>query len=436
MHDRRVVISGMGVVSPYGIGINRFWEGIALGENCAVLLKDQEVNNLPTRFAAQLQMKDEELSHFVNNKKSLKTLSRSGMMAVIAAQDAIEMSDIRLSDNDPYRVATSMGAGGVGLWDIEHSRNLLDTLILSLNGNNQILDYEKVWGNVLNNIHPLTPLCGLSNVPTAQIAIMANARGNCNTTTTACTSSAQSIGQAMRQIRSGIADIVIAGGSDSMVNPYGLVAFSMLGVLSKNNEEWKTAARPFDRRRDGFMIGEGAAVFIMEELSHCKKRGGKIYAEVSGYSSTNDAYRLTDEPSEAWGSIAAMRNSLNDANLNPEDVDYINTHGTGTKMNDKNETFAIKSVFGEHAFKLAISSIKSMVGHLVAAAGAIELLASVLSIENNVIPPTINFVEEDEECDLNCTPNKACERNIQCVLSNSFGFGGQNACIAIKELKY
>jgi len=434
MSDRRVVVTGMGVVSPYGLSVKKFWDGISSGQSCASLIDSQEVSSLPTRFAAQLQMGEEELGQYVYNPRTLKTLSRSGKMAVIAAQEAIKSSGLDFSKLDPYRVGTSMGAGGLGLWDTEHSRKLLNTLLLSVKTDNGMeLDYSKVWANVLDHIHPLTPLCGLSNVPTAQIAIMANARGDCHTTTTACTSSAQSIGQAMRQIRSGVADVVIAGGADSMVNPYGLVAFSMLGVLSTNNEEWQTAARPFDRRRDGFMVGEGAAVFILEEFEHCRQRSGKAYAEICGYSSTNDAYRLTDEPDEAWGSVVAMINCLDDARLKPEDIDYINTHGTGTTMNDKTETFAIKRVFGEHAYELAISSLKSMVGHLVAAAGAIEFAASVLAIENDVIPPTINYEEPDEKCDLDCVPNKAREMNLNCVLTNSFGFGGQNACLALKK---
>ena len=434
MTDRRVVVTGIGVVSPCGIGVTSFWNGISSGQSCAVLLDSPEISSLPTRFAAQLPMDDDELSRFVNNRKTIKTLSRPGKMAIIAAQEAIKSSGIDFTKLDPYRVGTSMGAGGVGLWDTGHSRRLLDTLLLSVTSQNSgELDYSQIWTNVLENIHPLTPLCGLSNVPTAQIAIMANARGNCHTTTTACTSSTQSIGQAMRQIKSGVADIIIAGGADSMINPYGLVSFSMLGVLSKNNKDWQNAARPFDKQRDGFMIGEGSAIFILEEFEHCRRRGGKILAELCGYSSTNDAYRLTDEPEEAWGAIAAMKYCLDDAQLNLEEIDYINTHGTGTIMNDKTETFAIKQAFGTHAYNLAISSLKGTVGHLVAAAGAIEFAASVLSIENNLIPPTINYEEPDENCDLDCVPNKAREVNLNSVLTNSFGFGGQNACLVLNK---
>ena len=434
MAERRVMVTGMGVVSPFGVGVNRFWDGLAAGKSCATLLDSVEVSSLPTRFAAQLPMTDDELGKHVKNPKTLKTLSRSGMMAVVAAQEAMAQCELDFASLDPYRVSTSLGAGGIGLWDAAHARKLLDTALLSVKPENSgELDYSSAWSNILTNIHPLTPLRGLSNVPTAHIAILANARGDCHTTTTACTSSAQSVGQAMRQIRSGVADVVIAGGADSMVNPYGLVTFGMLGVLSKNNKEWQTAARPFDRRRDGFMIGEGAAVFILEEFEHCRRRGASVLAELCGYSSTNDAYRLTDEPEEAWGSIAAMKQCLDDARMNREEIDYVNTHGTGTRMNDKVETFAIKQVFGDHSHRLVISSVKSMIGHLVAAAGAIELAASVLSIEHGIVPPTINYQEPDGNCDLDCVPNTAREINLNCVISNSFGFGGQNACLALRK---
>jgi 3-oxoacyl-[acyl-carrier-protein] synthase II len=280
-------------------------------------------------------------------------------------------------------------------------------------------------------MHPLSPLKSLSNIPTAHLAINYNARGNCQTITTACTSSAQAIGEAYRQIKFGIADVMLAGGSDAMINPYGLVAFSMLGVISRNNAEYRTAARPFDRRRDGFMLGEGAALFVLEEREYCKRRGADPYGEIAGYASTCDAFRLTDEPPQAWGSIAAIQMAMAEARLGS--VDYINAHGTGTKMNDKTETFAIKKVFAERAHAIPISSTKSMIGHLVAGAGAVELAACVLALENQVVPPTINYEEADPECDLDYIPNQARAARVEAILSNSFGFGGQNACLVVKR---
>jgi 3-oxoacyl-[acyl-carrier-protein] synthase II len=425
----------MGVVSPFGVGVSPFWESIAAGRSGVQLINSFDTSDLPTRFAASVPLTDEELGGHVSDQKTLKTLSRSGRMAIIAAQEALTDATVDLARFDPLRIGTSLGAGGTGLWDTDHSQRLLDVFLMSVDNDDGIrFNRSLVWPNVLRNIHPLTPLRGLSNVPTAQIAIMANARGHCQTITTACTSSAQAIGEAFRQIRYGVADLVIAGGSDSMVNPYGLVAFSMLGVLSTNNDQWQSAARPFDRRRDGFMLGEGAAVVILEELGHCFERGGRVYAEVLGYSSTNDAFRLTDEPAEAWGSIAAMRGAIADAGITPDEIDYVNAHGTGTKMNDRTETYAIKAILGDHAYETPVSSTKSMVGHLVAAAGAIEFAACLLALKHQKIPPTANYAEPDPDCDLDYCPNVARQAAVDIVMSNSFGFGGQNACLLMGRM--
>ncbi len=227
---------------------------------------------------------------------------------------------------------------------------------------------------------------------------------------------------------------MIAGGDDTLINPNGLASFSMLGVLSKNNDEYKTASRPFDKRRDGFMVGEGASIFILEDYEFCKKRGGNPYAEITGYASTNDAYRLTDGPPDAAGSIKAINIALEDAKLSNDKIDYINAHGTGTQMNDKNETFAIKSVFKENAYSIPVSSTKSMIGHLIAAAGCVELAVCILALQNQVIPPTINYKVPDEDCDLDYVPNNPRDSKINTILSNSFGFGGQNACLIINKI--
>jgi 3-oxoacyl-[acyl-carrier-protein] synthase II len=329
-----------------------------------------------------------------------------------------------------------MGAGGLGAWDLDHGMEIATITVNSLGPFvGKELPYPRMWKAILDEVHPLSPLKALSNIPTAHLAIRFNARGVCQTITTACTSSAQAIGEAFRQIRWGLADVIVAGGSDSMINPNGLVAFSMLGVMSRNNREWQTAARPFDKRRDGFMLGEGAAVFVLEELEHCLARGCQPIAELIGYANTCDAFRLTDEPPEAWGSIAAMQQALEDGGIEPLEVDYINAHGTGTVMNDKTETHAIRSVFGERAGKLPISSTKSMIGHLVAAAGAVELAACVLAMLHQKIPPTINYLEPDPECDLDYVPNAARDAHINFVLSNSFGFGGQNACLLLRRYR-
>lgn len=433
MPKRRVVVSGLGVVSPFGLGKQPFWDGLAHGTSGARLIDSFPTADMPTRFAAQLNIDDDRLGAFITDQKIVKTLSRSGKMIIIAAQEALDDAKIDFSKVDPYLTATSLGAGGTGLWDTDHANRLLDVFLSSVENSDGLkFRQEVVWSNVLRKIHPLTPLRALPNVPTAHLAIMTNARGQCQTITTACTSSAQAIGEAFRLVQSGIADIVISGGGDSMSNAYGLVAFSMLGVLSINNEEWQTASRPFDRRRDGFMIGEGAAVLVLEEREACLNRGGTPYAEVIGFAGTNDAYRLTDEPAEAWGSIAAMKGAMASAGISPADVDYVNAHGTGTKMNDKTETHAIKVALGEHAARVPVSSTKSQIGHLVAGAGAIECAACLWALRHQMIPPTINYRQPDPDCDLDCVPNTARPANLNVVLSNSFGFGGQNACLALR----
>ena len=433
MPERRVVITGMGTVAPFGIGRTRFCDGLFRGESAASLIASFDASALPTQFAAPVPAEDARLDSLIENQKSLKTMNRSTKFAVIAAGEALKDSGLDTGRMDPYRLGVSIGTGGTGFWDVDQSNLMFQPVVESLNSHNESsLNPAAVWRNTLDKMNPLTPLRALPNMPAAHIAINHGARGNCQTIATACTSSAQAIGEAYRQIRAGVADAMICGGADSMIHPYGLVAFSALGVMSKNNEEYRTAARPFDRRRDGFMLGEGAAIFVLEEAEMCRRRGATPYAELIGYASTCDAFRLTDEPPQAWGSIEAMKTALSDARLTPGEVDYVNAHGTGTVMNDKTETFAIKSVFGDKARSLPVSSTKSMIGHLVAAAGAMELAACVAAMTHQLIPPTINYEEPDAACDLDYVPNQAREAPLRVILSNSFGFGGQNAGLVLR----
>lgn len=435
MIERRVVVTGIGAVTPFGVGVKRFWENISRGNSAASLITSFDVSNLPTQFAAEVPLDDKDLDPLIGNQKSLKTMCRSAKFAVIAAKEAIDDACFDTSRIDPYRMGTSLGTGGLGLWDLEHSRQTLEIVVDSVDRTNGMkLDHSMIWRNTLDRVHPLTPLKGLPNMAAAHIAINYNARGSCQTIATACTSSAQAVGEAYRQIKFGVADVMIAGGTDSMVNPSGLVAFSALGVMTKNNQEYQTAARPFDKRRDGFMLGEGSAILVLEEFKHCRQRGAQPYGEIIGYASTCDAFRLTDEPPQAWSSIEAMKGALRDGRLDSDSIDYINAHGTGTPMNDKTETFAIKSVFKKKAYSLPISSTKSMIGHLVAAAGAVEFAACLLALDNQLIPPTINYAEPDSECDLDYVPNHAREARLSMILSNSFGFGGQNACLVVRKV--
>jgi len=435
MNNRRVVITGLGAVSPFGKGTDIFWDNIVNGVSAAHKIKSFDATLFKTRFGAEVPLFDEQLDKYIDNKKSLKTMSRAIKFAVIAADEAVKNSKININNLDPYRFGISIGSGGLGLWDVEYFNQLIKIMFSNVkNENMSELDLFKIWHSSMEYIHPLTPLKALPNMPAAHIAINYNARGHCQTISTACTSSAQALGDAYKTIKDDSADIMITGGTDAMINPNGLSAFSKLGVLSQKNKEFRTASRPFDKSRDGFMIGEGSAIFILEELQYCKKRGGIPIAEIIGYADACDAFRLTDGPPDARGSIHAMKLALESAKIMPDNIDYINTHGTGTQLNDKTETFAIKSVFGQKAGKLPLSSNKSMIGHLVAAAGAIELLASVQTIINDIIPPTINYSEPDPECDLDYVPNTARKKKINTVLSNSFGFGGQNACLIIKDL--
>lgn len=435
MAERRVVVTGIGAVTPFGVGAAKFWENLVQGNSAASLITSFDVSELPTKFAAPVPLSDQDLDPLIENQKSLKTMCRSAKFAVIAAREAVQNASLDTSQINPYRFGTSLGTSGVGLWDLEDSSETIELVLRSIEAaKGSKLEYINFWRNTLEQVYPLKPLKSLPNVTTAHIAINHNARGNCQTISTACTSSAQAIGEAYRQIKFGIADVMIAGGSDSMVNPNGLVAFSTLGVLSRNNQEYRTAARPFDKRRDGFMLGEGAAILVLEELEHCRSRGGEPYGEIIGYASTCDAYRLTDEPPDGWGMVEAMKTALADAGLNPGGIDYINAHGTATLLNDRTETHAIKTVFKDKARSIPVSSTKSMVGHLAAAAGAVEFAACVLAMEDQVIPPTINYQVPDSTCDLDYVPNNAREARLHAVLSNSFGFGGQNACLIIKRM--
>lgn len=435
MNGRRVVITGVDVVSPYGIGIDVFRDGIFNGKSASATIDSFDVSTLPVKFAAGLQLDDAGLDEYLENQKIAKTLSRAGKFLSISAGRAITNSGLEPGKVDPYRFGTSIGAGGLGYWDTEYGGVLGEIFkeSLEIHGNSITVDEAKLISNTLEMTHPLLPLKFLPNIPTAHLSIANNARGNSITLTTACSSSAQAIGEAYRQIKFRISDFVIAGGSDAIINPNCMIMFSLLGVLSKNNDEFMTAARPFDKSRDGFMIGEGAAVFILEELGECLRRGATPLCEIVGYGSTSDAYRLTDSPPEAWGSVAAMKIALEDAGILPVDIDYINAHGTGTKMNDKAETYAVKQVFGNYANEIPISSTKSMIGHCIAAAGGLELAATVLAMENNLLPPTINYSLPDPECDLDYVPNIARYVEIKTAMSNSFGFGGQNAVLIIRK---
>ena len=273
----------------------------------------------------------------------------------------------------------------------------------------------------------------LPNVGAAHIAIEHGCRGENLTVCTACTSGTQAIGEAVRLLRLGHADVMLAGAADAMINSVGLVGFGMLGVLSRRNDDPEHASRPFDRDRDGFVMGEGGALFVLETEEHAQRRGARVLARIEGYAACSDAWRITDEREDGDGCVDAMRRALEDAALRPDEVDYVSAHGTSTPMNDRTEIRAIRTVFGEHAEALAVSSLKSQIGHLVAAAGAVELAACILALQHQMLPPTVNVQNQDPECDLDVVPNEARPARVHRVLKNSFGFGGQNACLVISD---
>jgi len=429
-----VVVTGIGVVTCYGAGVEPFWRGLSNGESGAALLDIPGVEGLPARFAAPVPLSVTQLEDMLPNPRAGKSMSRAALFAMVAARGAATQAGFKAGEVAPERVGTSLGMGGLGLLDIDHLERSFDIFARSYDDGARTLDRALLWRNTAQSMHPLTPLKALPNIAAANLAIQFDARGPSQTHATACTSGAQALGDALHMIRSGRCDAVIAGGSDSMVNPNGILAFAGLGVLSLNNDEFLTAARPFDKRRDGFMLGEGAAVFILEELECARARGARPLAELAGYCTTSDAHRLTDEPADARGSVAAMRGALADAGVPADAVDYVHAHGTGTEMNDRVETFAIRQVFGHHASHLPVSSSKSMTGHLIASAGAVQLAASILALRAGLIPPTINYRDPDPACDLDCVPNQTRAASLQTVLCNTFGFGGQNACLLVRAV--
>jgi 3-oxoacyl-[acyl-carrier-protein] synthase II len=395
------------------------------GRSTARRLPGLDPGRFPTSFACSVDDDLLDPSAHVRNRKSIKIMSRATRFGVVASHLAIDDAGLRdIADRDPTRWGVVHGAGGVGLHDPDHLETLRQlAAAVGDNGAGSLLDLATAHFN------PLTPLKMLPNVTAAHIAIELDLRGDNATICTACTSGAQALGEAMRVIRRGDADVMLAGGSDAMINPMGLVGFGMLGVLSTRSEDPEHASRPFDRDRDGFVMGEGSAMIVLESERHARRRGANVLAEVLGYGGCADAYRITDEREDGAGCVEAMRRALVDAETSPDAIDYVNAHGTGTRMNDRTECLAIRTVFGSRT--PPVSSTKSQIGHLVAAAGAAEFAACVLALQQQFLPPTINFVTPDPECALDVVPNEARSARLDRILSNSFGFGGQNAALVL-----
>lgn len=411
---RRVVITGIGVVSPIGNNVNEFWQNLVAGKSGIDTISsfDPDKYGLTVKIAAEVKNFNAE-AYF--DKKDAQKLSDFIKFAYAAATEAMKDANLENADIDKDRVGVIVGTGIGGLKDIEEQNKTLN---------------EKG----ARRVSPFFIPYGIANMASGVIAIKYGFRGPNYCVVSACATGNHSIGDAFRIIQRGDADIMIAGGTESAITPLGIAGFASLKALSTRNDEPQKASRPFDSQRDGFVMGEGSGILILEEYEHAKKRGAKIYAEIKGYAATDDAFHVTAPCTDGEGAAMCMRLALKDASLNPEDIDYINAHGTSTPLNDKIETLAIKKVFKDYAYKLKISSNKSMIGHLLGAASAVEAVASVKTIETGIIPPTINLENPDPECDLDYVSNKAIQYEVKNVLSNSFGFGGTNSCIILSKI--
>ncbi len=408
---KRVVITGLGPVTPIGIGKEEYWDSLIAGKSGVSYITRFDTENFPTKIAAEIKNFTPE--DYID-KRELRRMDRFTQYALVATFLALKDGKISLENEDKERIGVVLGSGIGGMETLE-------------------MEHLKLLEKGPRRVSPVFIPMMISNMASGQISIYYGLKGPSMVITTACASGTHAIGEAFRMIQRGICDLIITGGSEAAITPIALAGFSSMKALSTRNEEPSKASRPFDKGRDGFVMGEGAGILILEELEHAIKRGARIYAELVGYGATSDAYHMTAPDPLADGAKRAMELALKDGNVDYHQVDYINAHGTSTHYNDKLETLAIKELFKEHAYKLNISSTKSMTGHLLGAAGGIEAIATTLAISEGKIPPTINYEIPDEECDLNYTPNKFVEKEIAYAMSNSLGFGGHNATILLKK---
>jgi 3-oxoacyl-[acyl-carrier-protein] synthase II len=423
---RRVVISGVGVVAPNGVGKNAFWSACLNGKSGVGPIRSFDASAHPVKIAAEVH--DFDVGPFMpaNQRKSLKIMSRAMRFAVGAAGLSIQDSGLDLGREDPGRFGVVMGTGLVPVDLPELTPALMDSC-----DSEGKLETRRLGQLGAGALYPLWILKYLPNMVAAHISLAFNAQGPNSTITTACAAGTQAVGEAFRLIARDDADLVLAGGADSRIDPLLILAYTALGALSQSNRPATEVSRPFDGKRDGFVLGEGAGVLMLEELEHAKRRGATIYAEVLGLGSSFDAYAATKPDPEARGAARAINEALREARIDPSDVDYINAHGTSTRLNDQMETIAVKRVFGANAKILPLSSIKSMVGHLIGAAGAVEAAALAMTLYSGAIPPTINQTQRDPVCDLDYVPNTARELPVQIAVSTSFGFGGKTAAIVM-----
>ncbi|MBT2689038.1 beta-ketoacyl-ACP synthase II [Bacillus sp. ISL-47] len=410
MDKRRVVVTGIGAVTPLGNNTETTWNNIKSGVSGVGPLTRLNAEEYPAKVAAEV--KDFNPEEYMD-KKDARKMDRFTHYAVASSLMAVKDANLQITDDNAHRIGVWIGSGIGGMETFENQ-------------------YETFLKRGYRRVSPFFVPMMIPDMATGQVSIYLGAKGFNSCTVTACATGTNSIGDAFKVIQRGDADAMVTGGAEAPITKMSVAGFCANTALSTNPDP-KTASRPFDQNRDGFVIGEGAGVVVLEELEHALARGAKIYAEIVGYGATGDAYHITAPAPGGEGGARAMKMAIEDGGLKPEDIDYINAHGTSTDYNDKFETLAIKEVFGEHAYKLAVSSTKSMTGHLLGAAGGIEAIFTVLAMNEGILPPTINLVTPDPECDLDYVPNKSREKEIKAAMSNSLGFGGHNATIVFKK---
>ncbi|MBR2694930.1 MAG: beta-ketoacyl-ACP synthase II [Thermoguttaceae bacterium] len=426
---RRVVITGIGLVTPLGHETETVWQRILKGESGVAPITLFDASSFPTKIAAEVKNWG-DMTPFGEKNEDWVGRDRHISFAVGAGYQAMKDSGLLDADYDATRFGVYTGAGE-GKQDFD----LFTKLITEALGEDGSVDVGKFVNKGLEILNPVREIEQEPNMPAAFLAAKFRLKGPNINNLTACAASAQAIGEASEIIRRGETDLMLAGGSHSMIHPFGVTGFNLLTALSTRNDEPTRASRPFDKDRDGFVIGEGSGMVVLEELEHAEKRGAHIYGELIGYGCTSDAYRITDIHPEGRGAASCMQMALDTAGLKTTDVDYINAHGTSTGLNDRVETLAIKKVFGDQAYKIPVSSTKSETGHLIAASGATEMIYCLLAIRDQILPPTINYETPDPNCDLDYIPNVARKAEVNVALSNNFGFGGQDCTLAVRKFQ-
>ena len=413
MEKRRVVVTGVGLITPVGIGVEESWKGLVEGRSGIRKLTRFDASAFATQIAGEIEGFNPE--DYIEPKE-IKKMDRFIHLAIAASDMAVKDSGLKITDGNAERVGVIIGSGMGGLPAIEHYHSVL---------------LEKGPRRITPFFIPML----IINLAGGHVSMKYGAKGPNSAVATACATGSHSIGDAFKIIQRGDADAMIAGGTESVITPMGIGGFNAMKALSTRNDEPEKASRPFDADRDGFVMGEGVGIMVLESLEHARSRGARIYAEIAGYGMTADAYHMTSPAPEGEGAARCMAVALKDGGVAASEVDYINAHGTSTKYGDELESIAIKTVFKDHSYKLAVSSTKSMTGHLLGAAGGVEAVVCVLCMRDNIVPPTINLDNPDPQCDLDYVPHKARKMDVNCVMSNSFGFGGTNACLVFKRLK-